>query len=92
MLFWSVLFVKVEIIKRLKIKRFTRSVLSKRNSVLNVKSAQFIEKLNNKVRLVAQLARAPVSKTGGWGFESLQACLFWWSKNKNDQENTSVYC
>ena len=27
-------------------------------------------------RPVAQLASAPVSKTGGWGFESLQACKF----------------
>ncbi len=26
------------------------------------------------VRSVAQLARAPVSKTGGWGFESLLSC------------------
>ena len=26
-------------------------------------------------RPVAQLARAPDSKSGGWGFESLQACL-----------------
>ena len=25
-------------------------------------------------RPVAQLARAPVSKTGGWGFKSLLAC------------------
>src|SRR5438309_12120865 len=25
-------------------------------------------------RSVAQLARAPVSKTGGWGFESLHSC------------------
>ena len=27
-----------------------------------------------KYRSVAQLARAPVSKTGGWGFESLRSC------------------
>ena len=26
-------------------------------------------------RSVAQLGRAPVSKTGGWGFESLRACV-----------------
>ncbi len=29
------------------------------------------------------MARAPVSKTGGWGFESLQACFcFVWEKRK----------
>ncbi len=27
-------------------------------------------------RGVAQLARAPVSKTGGWGFETLHPCHF----------------
>jgi hypothetical protein len=27
-----------------------------------------------KQRAVAQLARVPVSKTGGWGFESLLPC------------------
>jgi hypothetical protein len=27
-------------------------------------------------RGVAQLARAPVSKTGGWGFETLHPCQF----------------
>jgi hypothetical protein len=26
------------------------------------------------LRSVAQLVRAPVSKTGGWGFESLHSC------------------
>lgn len=30
--------------------------------------------LSVRCRPVAQLARAPVSKTGGWGFDSLQAC------------------
>ncbi len=28
-----------------------------------------------KNRAVAQLARAPDSKSGGWGFESLQPCI-----------------
>jgi len=27
-------------------------------------------------RAVAQLARVPVSKTGGWGFESLLPCAY----------------
>jgi hypothetical protein len=27
-------------------------------------------------RAVAQLARVPVSKTGGWGFESLLPCEY----------------
>ena len=30
--------------------------------------------LKSKQRAVAQLARVPVSKTGGWGFESLLPC------------------
>ena len=30
--------------------------------------------LGSGYRPVAQLARAPVSKTGGWGFKSLLAC------------------
>ena len=30
--------------------------------------------LNNARRAVAQLARVPVSKTGGWGFKSLLPC------------------
>jgi hypothetical protein len=30
--------------------------------------------LKSLKRSVAQLARAPVSKTGGWGFESLHSC------------------
>src|SRR5262249_20127119 len=30
--------------------------------------------MRNQRRRVAQLGRAPVSKTGGWGFESLRAC------------------
>src|SRR5215469_8505046 len=30
--------------------------------------------LRSKQRAVAQLARVPVSKTGGWGFESLLPC------------------
>jgi hypothetical protein len=29
-----------------------------------------------KHRAVAQLARVPVSKTGGWGFESLLPCEY----------------
>ncbi len=28
------------------------------------------------------MARAPVSKTGGWGFESLQACFYFWKVDK----------
>mgnify|MGYP007032847392 CR=1 FL=1 len=30
--------------------------------------------LSNARRAVAQLARVPVSKTGGWGFKSLLPC------------------
>jgi hypothetical protein len=29
-----------------------------------------------RLRAVAQLARVPVSKTGGWGFESLLPCEY----------------
>ena len=33
-------------------------------------------------RGVAQLARAPVSKTGGWGFETLHPCQSCWRSIK----------
>ncbi len=32
------------------------------------------QKASTRRRGVAQLARAPVSKTGGWGFETLHPC------------------
>ena len=39
-------------------------------------------------RPVAQLARAPVSKTGGWGFKSLLACQCFFQK----QAATGLRC
>jgi|GEM_PF-6774966 hypothetical protein len=45
-----------------------------KNFVLNAMGGQIIKKPVRGDRSVAQLARAPVSKTGGWGFESLQTC------------------
>jgi hypothetical protein len=35
-----------------------------------------MERASAHCRGVAQLARAPVSKTGGWGFETLHPCQF----------------
>jgi hypothetical protein len=34
----------------------------------------YIDSIAPALRSVAQLVRAPVSKTGGWGFESLHSC------------------
>ena len=34
----------------------------------------YIDSAVTAPRSVAQLVRAPVSKTGGWGFESLHSC------------------
>ena len=47
-------------------------ILAKRLSVRHIPAAAGLSAAMR--RSVAQLARAPVSKTGGWGFESLHSC------------------
>ena len=49
-------------------------VLNIKNIAVGIKSIQYIRKQNNSATSVAQLARAAVSKTAGWGFESLLTC------------------
>ena len=48
--------------------------LNLKNIAAGIKSIQYIRKQNNSATSVAQLARAAVSKTAGWGFESLLTC------------------
>jgi hypothetical protein len=54
--------------------------LTHRASVLGAPPSLYKRRLGPRadpasgLRSVAQLARAPVSKTGGWGFESLHSC------------------
>ena len=43
--------------------------LNLKNIAVGIKSIQYIRKQNNLATSVAQLARAAVSKTAGWGFE-----------------------
>ena len=64
-----------DVITRLKkIDDYTVVELNLKSFVLNVMDGLIIKKPVRGDRSVAQLARAPVSKTGGWGFESLQTC------------------
>ena len=71
----SVKSVKAVIIKQARTKKPILTEWNKRNFARAVTNTPFIGKQSNLARLVAQLARAPVSKTGGCGFESLQACF-----------------
>ncbi len=48
--------------------------LNLKSTAVGTKSIQFIKKQNEFATSVAQLARAAVSKTAGWGFESLLTC------------------
>ncbi len=48
--------------------------LSIKNIAVGIKSIRYIKKQNSLATSVAQLARAAVSKTAGWGFESLLTC------------------
>ena len=71
--------VKEEIIQQQRISRFIRRNLSLKNIADGVKSTLYTKKRNNiKIivvkRAVAQLGRALVSKTRGWGFDSLLPC------------------
>ena len=51
-----------------------RGELNTKNIAVGIKSIQYTRKQNNSATSVAQLARAAVSKTAGWGFESLLTC------------------
>lgn len=66
--------VKDVIIRLKKIGVYTAVVSNLKSFVPNAMDGQIIKKPVRGDRSVAQLARAPVSKTGGWGFESLQTC------------------
>ena len=71
--------VKEEIIQQQRISRLIRRNLSLKNIADGVRPTLFTKKRNNiKIivvkRAVAQLGRALVSKTRGWGFDSLLPC------------------
>lgn len=58
----------------MKNKRNTPDKVELKNIVGAVIVILSIRKQSSSLRPVAQLGRAPVSKTGGWGFDSLLAC------------------
>jgi hypothetical protein len=63
--------VREEITVPRKIKKIHLTEWNLKSIANGVKSTLFIRRPN---RAVAPIGRAPVSKTGCWGFESLQPC------------------
>jgi hypothetical protein len=66
---------KAEIIRPLKIKGNTPSGWNIKNIARLATSMFYIKKQGRDQKDSSSIGRAPVSKTGGWGFDSL---LSWW--------------
>jgi hypothetical protein len=58
----------------LKIKDFIPAEWNLKNIAGGIENILFIKKQGKIITSVAQLARAAVSKTAGWGFDSLLTC------------------
>ena len=76
LLLWNARNANKGIIRRRKTRKNIQEELNIKNSVDTVTSIHPTRKQDKPKsgRPVAQLASAPDSKSGGWGFESLQAC------------------
>ena len=69
----SVRFARIETILRLRTKQNTLAGWNTKNTAVSAENILFIKRLNNGY-VSGSIGRAAVSKTAGWGFESLLTC------------------